>query len=162
MSVPRCPSGCQLLQATCYCQCPLNSEPANEDPTKCVDIKPCSVYVIEADPQTPYPGALISDPTFSLTCTKRGYAVPMSSALGAPQCATNFTQWQTGTCYINCPPGLLENGLSCLKRPLARPYQAPVCPWYYTFDGTTCSINYMYAIFVFILLAIFYKILFLK
>jgi len=133
---PTCPDGCELLQTYCYCGCPENTLPANEDRTRCVPTQTCSSYA---------PGDLIADNTFDLLCNKVG--TPKDT-----ECDPNFTEWQAGLCFINCPVGLLENGLTCLKRSIPRPFQSPDCAnvlmWY---DGSSCAYN---PLSIFILLAI--------
>ena len=135
MSKPICQLGCTFVDAVCYCRCPTGSSPANEDPTKCVADSPtCAVYAVNAGS----PGALVDDPTFTLTCTK----IRQVPVLGA--CASGFTEWQSGSCYINCPSGLIENGRSCLKRPLQRTFSTPTCDsslYYYTGADCLLSIN---------------------
>lgn len=152
---PKCQPGCTLFQSTCYCDCPLNSVPANEDPTKCVDsLNTCQMYATSIG----QPTSLISDPTFSLSCIKVGRPPEIGGL-----CATGFTAWQSGTCYINCPPGLIENGLTCLKRPLVRAYEVPTCgDIIWSFDGTGCSLNYVFVVLAIIAFFFLYRIFFLK
>lgn len=135
---PTCPIGSQLYQGLCYGRCPLNTAPANEDPTKCVSSATCSSYV----PSAPY--ALMSDAVFDLVCNK----IPAEEVSGA--CPVGYTAWQTGSCFVNCPGSLLENGLTCLKKPVQRPYTSPECSAMYYFNGQSCtlSMNAYFLIFV--------------
>lgn len=136
---PTCMPPNILYQGLCYASCPSNTEPANEDITKCVTTATCSSFVPSA------PQSLVNDTVFDLVCNK----IPVQETMGS--CPTGFTAWQTGMCYVNCPAGLLENGLTCLKRPIQRPYTLPMCNNLYSFDGQSCTINYA-AIFVLFLL----------
>jgi hypothetical protein len=142
---PSCPIGNTLYQDLCYGACPVNTLPANEDPTKCVSTTTCASYA---------PQALSNDNVFDLVCNK----IPVAEVSGA--CPAGFTAWQTGSCYINCPGGLLENGLSCLKRPIQRTFTSPVCTntlfWY---DGSNCSVNPLSIFFIFLIgIAIYWLI----
>ena len=110
-----CPYNCQLIDSLCYCECPEYTVPANEDPSKCVPSEPCEATV-SSSAYTSIP--LTTDLVFSLTCNKVGF--PKSGS-----CANNYTEWRAGYCYINCPPGMLESGLTCIRRTLQRPYVEP-------------------------------------
>ena len=136
-----CPSGFLLYQGTCYGACPINTAPANEDPTKCVSQATCASLAPA--------GTLINDNVFDLVCNKIGTA-----KVGT--CAAGYTEWQTGTCYINCPSGLLENGLTCLKRPIARQFQNPACDTLlYWYSGTSCTFNPLAILFIVCIIAAF-------
>ena len=145
MSVPVCQQGCTFFSSVCYCRCPSGTSPANEDPTKCVpDAPTCAVYAVNAGS----PGALSDDLIFTLSCTK----IRQSPVDGA--CPSGFTEWQSGSCYINCPSGLIENGLSCLKRPVQRNYRNPVCDnSLYYFNGSDCVMSTSGLLFMIFLIA---------
>lgn len=133
---PSCPPGNTLYQDLCYGACPDNTLPANEDPTKCVSTTTCASYA---------PQALSNDNVFDLVCNK----IPVAEVSGA--CPQGFTAWQSGSCYINCPGGLLENGLSCLKRPIQRVFATPTCAnFVYWYDGSACTINPLSVFFIFL------------
>jgi hypothetical protein len=134
MSRPICQRGCTMFDNVCYCRCPTGSSPANEDGTKCVpDVPTCAAYAVNAGPSGPY---LADDPIFTLSCTK------VRRAPESGLCPSGFTEWQSGSCYVNCPSGLIENGLSCLKRPLQRSYMSPHCDsGLYYFNGSDCILS---------------------
>jgi len=147
MSRPVCQHGCVMFDNVCYCRCPSGSSPANEDPTKCVpDFPTCSEYAVSAGFSS---GALVSDPTFTLSCIKVRRPVEQSGL-----CLSGYTEWQSGSCYVNCPSGLVENGLTCLKRPLQRSYKYPTCEnSLYYFSGTDCYLSFngvLFGIIIFV------------
>jgi len=136
-----CPGGFQLYQNTCYGPCPLYMEPANEDPSKCAASATCPTFCNNCD-------SLMNDNVFSLVCNKIGQAKEIT-------CPEGFTEWQTGTCFINCPSGLMENGLTCLKRPINRQFVLPGCSMFYLYTGTECTLNPIVLFFVVCLAAAF-------
>lgn len=148
MSRPTCSSDCTLYNNTCYCRCPTGTSAANEDPTKCIADSPtCAVYAVNAGA----PGSLIDDQTFTMTCIK------VRQDLEDGLCAPGFTEWQSGSCYINCPSGLIENGLSCLKRPLQRSYKTPECDnGFFYLNGSDCVISLNSIFFALVIAVLFY------
>jgi len=105
---------------------------ANEDPTRCVADSPVSstcVYWSNGEYR------LTQDPNFSIVCNKTAVTKSVS-------CPSGTTEWRTGYCYLDCPPNMVENGLSCLRRTAARLEVSPSCKnWLFWFDGTACVPN---------------------
>jgi len=82
-----------------------------------------------------YNSDLVDDPLFSTVCNKLGH--PINGV-----CPTNYMQWQSGMCFINCPAPLLENGISCLKKTLERSIVQPHCASsFFWFNGYECVFN---------------------
>jgi hypothetical protein len=106
---------------------------ALEDPTRCLPEGPeCFSYssVISGNSYI-----LSQDPTFSIVCNKVGIPKTVS-------CPQGTTEWRAGSCYLDCPPNMVENGLSCLWRTTGRIQSTPSCKnWLFWFDGTTCVPN---------------------
>lgn len=151
---PTCRPSCTFAMGTCYCQCPPNSEPAAEDISRCVPtVMSCEDYAAAAAARlqiTPTESLLTSDVTFTLNCNKTPIAKSGST------CATGFTEWQAGTCYLNCPSGLTEGGLFCIKRTLTRSAEEPSCnSWFYWHDGTGCSVNPLSALVLTVVVGFF-------
>lgn len=92
-----------------YADCPAGTIPANEDAGQCIDTKLCEDYA----PM----GSLITELPFRLTCSKVGL-----DPLPSGKCPQGYLLGRSGVCYADCAPGLLENGLLCLKRSIPRPY----------------------------------------
>lgn len=140
MQAPACGPNCILYQSLCYCECPSYTTPANEDPTKCVPSEACASLVQNQlwSGQVP----LADDSVYSLVCNKIGFQK-------VDACPEDYTEWRTNMCYVNCPPGTIENALTCLRKPISRPFEAPQCSnLFLWFDGSTCSMNYFTITFV--------------
>ena len=121
-----CLTGYTLIRNICYEDCPSGYDAAEEDPSICVrNAISCADAGFTSDLVNP-----------STICVKT--PVPAVDGL----CATNYTQWVSGQCYINCPPIFQENGLSCLKRSIQRYSILPTCSFFFTFENGACRFSY--------------------
>ena len=132
----------------CYSDCPDYTEPANEDQSKCVPSETCASAVSNLWVSGFIP--LINDAIFSMVCNKVSFTKPSGG------CPTGYTEWRDEQCYVNCPPGMIENGLTCLRKPISRQSTMPICSniflWY---SGNECSINIYSGMGIFFILLIF-------
>ena len=121
------------MGSTCYSNCPAGMVEASEDMTQCIPAGPtCSSYSATISDNF---YVLAQDPVFSIVCNKAGLIKNIS-------CPAGTTEWRSGYCYIDCPVGMVENGLSCLRRTIRRLEVNPECKnWLFWFDGTSCVPN---------------------
>lgn len=150
---PVCNPGCTMSLGSCLCSCPANTEPATEDPTRCVPTTTCETYAaaVAAQLGISLSGALLTtDSAFSLLCMKTAQVKILT-------CPTGFSEWQTGFCYLNCPAPLQESGVFCVKKSVARAVDDPVCnSWIYSYNGTSCALSSFFVIGCILLFFVFY------
>ena len=150
---PVCKAGCSMYAGTCLCACPANTEPASEDPTRCVPNMTCETYAAAAALQlgiSPSQYLLNTDPTFGMLCIKTAQTKDVT-------CPTGFSEWQSGYCYLNCPAPLQESGVYCVKKSITREATDPTCDsWFYSYNGTSCSLNPLFLAGLAVLLVVIY------
>jgi hypothetical protein len=138
-----CATGLKYLADQCYAKCPAQMIPLTTDETQCVSSVTCPPFITTAD---------VVD---SSLCNKVVFEVDPVTKLCTN---SSYTQWNAGQCVAPCPPGFIENGLSCLKKTLDRHYSAPYCSnFLYAYEGGACRISWFaIALGLFLLVAIIY------
>jgi hypothetical protein len=147
--LPICPVGYVFIESLCYGDCPYYTIPANEDPTKCVPAETCANAV---DTLVSGVSPLQNDDVYSLVCNKIGFPKDIL-------CPYDYTEWRTGVCFINCPPGMIENGLTCLRKPIDRTSLSPSCQYNYLYfyNGRECILDPLSVLFtIFLILLVVY------
>ena len=123
----KCPAGYELVGTVCYSACPAGTEPSTSYDDACVSTIACPVGTVE-------------DVT-GMTCTK---VPPTGIVETSGECATGYTEWVIGECYINCPPQFLENGTDCRKKIIVRRAAEPWCTSFFqTVVGSTCQTDWV-------------------
>lgn len=118
-----CPVGYNVINGICYSSCPSGTSVLESYPDICVSTLPCPVGTTE-------------DVT-GLTCDK----VPPTGVITKDTtCPTNYTEWTTGVCYLNCPSMFLDNGTDCRKKVIPRLSVEAWCsyPWQ-QIRGNACT-----------------------
>ena len=148
MERPSCPNNYTLIQNLCYSNCPQYTAPANEDPSRCVPEETCASTVSNLWSSGQIP--LENDTVFSMVCNKISFTMPSGG------CPTGYTEWRDAQCFVNCPPGMIENGLTCLRKPLARQFTSPTCSnAFLHFNGSECAVSMYAALLFFTVIAVF-------
>lgn len=121
-----CPSGYTLENGKCYTLCPNGTESSTMYPDYCISTVACQNGTIQD--------------TTGLACTK---VAPTGIIDKNTNCPTGYTEWTTGSCYINCNSYFLENGPDCRKRLLFRRTTEPYCDNYFQYVlGNNCKFDY--------------------
>lgn len=118
-----CPSGYRLQAGQCWDKCPPQMQPLATDNSLCVSTVPCP------------PNITTPDLVDSSACNKVVFPVNVTTGLCS---LPSYTQWVTGECLANCPPGFVDNGQACLKRTVDRQSVRPSCSnsWYVVSEGS--------------------------
>ena len=121
-----CPTGYRLYNAQCWEKCPPQMTVLATDHTVCVSSVPCP------------PTISTQDLVDASVCNKVVFPVNASG-----NCANaSYTQWITGECLANCPPGYIDGGQTCLKRTIDRNSISPSCTSaLFSYDGSACRLN---------------------
>lgn len=108
-----CPINYTFVGGICYGACPAGMQANVTYADTCVQNTACPTGTIED--------------TTGLACTKTS---PTGIQDKTTSCATGYTEWSTGKCYINCPTGLFfENGTECRRKTAPRPAAIAKCPF---------------------------------
>lgn len=135
MAPIQCQQGFSPTNGTCYGTCPAGSLAGSSDPSICVSTVPCQVGTT-AD-------------LSGLTCNKTDVV-----AKGSSPCATGYTEWTVGQCYINCNVYFVESGTFCAKKLSARLTSEAWCSSFFDqIQGNSCSLNTPFLI-IFVLLCV--------
>jgi hypothetical protein len=134
-----CPSGYTFENGYCYSVCPAGTESIASYPEYCVSTVSCQV-------------GTIPDAT-GLACTK---AEPIGIVPKVTTCASGFTEWTSGLCYVNCNSYFLENALDCRKRLYLRRSMEPSCSnFFHYIRGNRCAFDYNRFFFSLVLVFLF-------
>ena len=120
-----CPTGFRLYNALCWEKCPPQMSVLATDPALCVSSVPCP------------PNISTQDLVDASMCNKVVFPVNSSGVCANP----SHTQWITGECLANCPPGYIDGGQTCLKRTIDRNSVSPTCSALFYFDGAACRLG---------------------
>ena len=123
MAPIQCQQGYTATNGVCYGTCPAGSQAPSSDASICVSTVPCQVGTV----------ADIS----GLSCTKTDI-VPK----GNEACATGYTEWTQGMCYVNCNVYFVESGTFCAKKLSARTTSDAWCSSVFDrIQGNSCVFN---------------------
>jgi len=123
--------------------CPKGSVPS-EDNSRCTSTVECSTFTI-GDFE------LSQDESYKSVCKK----IAIQKEAFGLDCPEGTVEYLPGLCFARCPTGLVENGLSCLKRSIRRPMLRmcrSLLTWY---DGENCVPNPLSILFITVFIGFF-------
>ena len=136
---PTCPRGSVQLSryANCGLPCLTGQIESTRDDLYCVVSQVC-------------PSGMTLDGADNALCLK-----PIPIAKNGFGCATGFTEWRTGLCFLDCPVGFRELGESCVISTVSRKTLQPTCIFLFELTGDVCNPS-IYAVLLFIAIVVYF------